>query len=113
MDTGSTIVTLPTTIFDAVAQAIKGTTDQNGNLYVDCSSTLPDIALRIGGKDYAFAAEDLAMDVFPVNSTQLAQLTGVKQGNIACILPFVGGDGLSDGQSAPMAIVSDVSRPAS
>jgi hypothetical protein len=100
MDTGSTIVTLPQSTFSALATTVNATVDDAGNFIVDCSTTMPSIALRIGGKDYSFSMEELMLEVVPINSTALAQASGLQEGSLACVLPFTaGGD-------TPQAIVS-------
>ncbi|EIN12791.1 acid protease [Punctularia strigosozonata HHB-11173 SS5] len=93
MDTGTEFVTLPNAMIKALAKAVGGkAVKEDGigyNLYVDCSSTLPGIALRINGSDFDFSMEDLVWDVFPVNTTGLAKHTGVEKGRLACLLPFM------------------------
>jgi hypothetical protein len=108
MDTGTSLVFMPNAAFSALAAAIHAQVDQTtGMMFIDCATSLPTIALRLGGKDYAFAMEDLVANVTQVNSSAAAQAMGVEQGHLACMLPFMPGQDSSElGQDAPMIIVS-------
>jgi hypothetical protein len=106
VDTGTTLVCFTHSLTKELAKMLGGHLDKYGDLYVDCSSTIPTIALRLNGSDYEFSMEDLVIDVIPVNTTELSKQTGVREGRIACILPFT--DFASDDLqgSPPKAIVS-------
>ncbi|EIN12788.1 acid protease [Punctularia strigosozonata HHB-11173 SS5] len=110
MDTGTSLVSMPDDAFTALASALHAHIDKTtGTMWVNCSSTLPPVALRLGGKDYAFAVEDLVTEVQPVESSEMAQQVGLKQGSLACLLPFMAGQDTSElGQgTTPMIIFGD------
>ncbi|EIN12892.1 acid protease [Punctularia strigosozonata HHB-11173 SS5] len=109
MDTGTSLVVMPNASWSALADALDAKEDNTSGLLVaDCSSELPTVALRIGGKDYNFAPEDLALGVIPINSSALAKAYDMKQGSIACLLPFAGGQESSElDETAPMIIFGD------
>jgi hypothetical protein len=108
MDTGTSLVVMPDDLRASLASALNAKEDANSGLLVaDCSSDLPTVALRLGGKDFAITPEDLISAAVPVNSSALASAYGIKQGSIACLLPFAGGQASTEAeQTAPMIIVS-------
>ncbi|EIN04225.1 acid protease [Punctularia strigosozonata HHB-11173 SS5] len=107
MDTGTSLVVMPDAIFDALTTAMGAKVVQ-GAAFMLCDSVPANVSLRLGGKDYGFALEDLVLGAVPVNTTALSQQLGFPEGTLACLLPFSGGQSQSElGQTAPMIIFGD------
>ncbi|EIN12681.1 acid protease [Punctularia strigosozonata HHB-11173 SS5] len=107
MDTGTSLIVMPNATWQALATAI-GAKPGPGNLLVRNCTSLPVVALRIGGKDYSIATEDLVLDAIEINSQQLSDKYGFAQGTTACLLPFVGGQQSTEvNETAPLMIMGD------
>ncbi|KAJ1860417.1 aspartic proteinase precursor [Coemansia sp. RSA 486] len=65
IDTGSSLLVLPTTLSDLINKQIGAKKNFAGQYVVDCASvaSLPPFTMQFGGKEYALDAEDYVLNV--------------------------------------------------
>ncbi|KAJ3193274.1 Vacuolar protease A [Irineochytrium annulatum] len=96
IDTGSSLVVVPTADADTINAAIGAKKSANGQYTVDCAklASLPDLSITFGGKAFTLAATDYVL-----------QVGGLGGGN-QCVSGFMGMD--IPPPAGPLWIVGDV-----
>ncbi|KAJ1987512.1 aspartic proteinase precursor [Dimargaris cristalligena] len=65
IDTGTSLIAIPTTLAELINQEIGATKGWNGQYSVDCSKldTMPDFTFKFGGKDFVLTAHEYTLQV--------------------------------------------------
>ena len=76
IDTGTSLIALPTTVANAINKKIGAVRGINGQFTVKCSAvpTLPELTLTFGGKDYVLTGSDYILNV---QGSCLSGFTGI------------------------------------